>query len=99
MAIPSRYLNIGLLGELTEPWRVENDLKPQAQAHLDIAAVCLRIISPHRLTVADAYSLYTDRLCEAIDINLGNLVVSPAHVPSPIWIDYINDYPEMRDVH
>ena len=82
----------GLLGELSEPWRLENDLKPMAQDYLDASAIALTVLAPGRLTIGDAYSLYADRLCEAIDINLGNLVITPVALS---WRD-IENYPELR---
>lgn len=84
----------GLFGELSEPWRLENTLKPMAQSYLDAAATCLRIISPHRLTVGDAYSLYTERLCEAIDMNISSRAIVPATLS---WWECEN-YQELRDV-
>jgi hypothetical protein len=65
------------VGELTEPWRLENTLSRNAQEHLELAATCLLAVDPVRLVVDDAYDIYTGMLCDAIDISLGIFKIVP----------------------
>lgn len=68
------------IGELTEPWRLEETLRPTALSGLEATATVLRCTRRSTRTTEEAYALYADSLTEAIDINLGRILVAPLPV-------------------
>lgn len=68
MATPTIYLKTtGLVGELSEPWRFEATMEPQAQDRLDLAADLILLFQAP--TVAMAEEIYTNALVDAIQLN------------------------------